>query len=115
MKKTKKAKPLPDAVLDATITQWETRSESVDTNIFSINGFYVPYAVSTLGPGMADSSMKSRRDKLFADVVVQNGHFPTRDAYLNAPDITTARNLEKRLHLGRVQLQTLEQVFCDYE
>ena len=59
--------------------------------------------------------MKLLRDDLFAACVVGRDVFPTIQAFLDPPDHETRLNLERRKYLGRVQLQTWEQVFCDYE
>ena len=104
-----------DSVQIAKAKEWMRRSNELDLEIFTINGEFVPSAVAKLGPGMADGSMKLLRDDLFAACVVGREVFPTIQEFLDPPDHATRKNLEKRLYLSRVQLQTWEQVFCDYE
>ena len=63
---------------------------------------------------MADGSMKTKRDALLVECAVAMKYFPSRENMLDTPDDLAVKTLDKRFQLGRIQMQTFEQVCCDY-
>ncbi len=83
----------------------------LDIRHINLNGTFVPYAVVELGPALAEGGVTaSRRDNLFAQVLVELGYYINVKAFQCAPNVQTAELLANWYFLAKAQVQTWDAV-----
>ncbi len=113
----KQPEDLPDATQDVSAASGKsTYIVEIEKQLWGFNGNFVPYALASLGPAMAEGgSASAEREKLFIATAVDMGLLSSEDAIilaqLSGEDRAAFRN---RLKKQKVLLQTVDQVLWHF-
>jgi hypothetical protein len=112
----KQPEDLPDATQHVSAASGKnTYIVEIEKQLWGFNGNFVPYALASLGPAMAEGgSASAEREKLFIATAVDMGLLSSEDAIilaqLSGEDRAAFKN---RLKKQKVLLQTVDQVCED--